>query len=212
MNKISNFKSFLINEEYSKNTPIPELINNEEKLGIILLGLPGSGKSTFAKDIIFKYQKNIKIFSTDDVSYKFTKDPNIYHKKSSKININYLNNYIKTGQNYVYDTTGVSRHNVFKIFNKSRENGYKVIFILILVDIESAKNQNINRYKSGGHKVDKEFIEYVYSEQLSTTKEFLNLNPDSFYIVNNKSGKYKYYKHTGNEILKRKVNKYIPIK
>jgi GTPase SAR1 family protein len=51
MKLINNYQEF-INEEYSKNDPIPEINRMKEKLGIVLLGLPGSGKSTFANKFI----------------------------------------------------------------------------------------------------------------------------------------------------------------
>lgn len=211
MSIILNFESFLIGEN-SKNSPIPELFE-EDNLGIILLGIPGSGKSTFSKNIISKYQKNIKFFSTDDVSFKFTKDSSKYHTGSSDLNRKYLLNYIKSGQNFVYDTTGSNEKSVFDVFKSAKKEGYKVIFILILIDLDTAKDQNLSRFKKGGHKVDQDYIDFVYSKQLKTTKDFLKyLDPDSFYIVNNKDGKYKYFKHTGGEILKRKVDKYIPFK
>jgi predicted ABC-type ATPase len=210
MENIFDFTSF--NEEVSKNTPIPELFQ-KNKLGIILLGLPGSGKSTFAKNFIAKYQNNIKSFSTDDVSLKFTKDPTKYHVGSSELNIEYLINYMKSGQNFIYDTTGTNDKAVFDVFKSAKRGGYKVIFILILIDLETAKDQNIKRFKKGGHMADQDYIEFVYYRQLRTTKDFLNyLKPDAFYIVNNKNGKYKFLKHTGDEILKRKVDKYISFK
>lgn len=211
MYNIFNFNSFL-KEEYSKNSPIPELFE-KDKLGIILLGLPGSGKSTFARNVISKYQSNIKSFSTDDISLSITKDPNKYHDGSSELNTKYLLNYIKSGQNFIYDTTGVNKESIFDIYKSAKKQGYKVLFILMLIDLDTAKNQNLLRFKKGGHKTDQDYIEFVYSSQLRTTKDFLKyLKPDQFYIVNNKDGKYKYFKHTGDEILKRKVNKYVPFK
>ena len=73
---IYNFVQFI--KENSKNSPIPELYQSN-KLGIIMLGLPGSGKSTFAREVILPINRNIKIFSTDDVSLKFTKDVKKYY-------------------------------------------------------------------------------------------------------------------------------------
>jgi predicted ABC-type ATPase len=207
MRNIFNFDMFFVNE-VSKNTPIPELFNNE-KMGIILLGIPGSGKSTFARNFVSKYQKNIKSFSTDDVSFKFTKDKSKYYTGSSKINVDYLNNYMKSGQNFIYDTTGSNDKAVFDVFKSAKDLGYKVIFILILVDLQSAKNQNKSRYLSGGHGADLDYIEFVYSKQLKTTKDFINLKPDAFYMVNNIDGKYKFFKHNGDKFIKRKVDKYI---
>jgi predicted ABC-type ATPase len=201
-----------INEELSKNDPIPELNRIQNKLGIILLGIPGAGKSTFAKKRIMPLQKNIKSFSTDDVSLKFTKDPSKYHMGSAELNIGYLKKYISTGQNFIYDTTGANDRSVFEVCKLAKNEDYKLIFILVLIDLESAKKQNIKRGELGGHMADQEYIDYAYSRQLSTTKDFIKyLRPDNFYIVLNKEGKYKYFKHTGTEILKRKVDKYVPI-
>jgi predicted ABC-type ATPase len=207
---IKDYLSFI--NESSKNDPIPELNRIQERLGIVLLGIPGAGKSTFARKRILPFQKNIKTFSTDDVSLRFTKDPSKYHIGSAELNIEYLKNFMDSGQNFVYDTTGANDKSVFEICNKAKKSGYHLIFILVLVDLETAKKQNIRRGEIGGHMADEEYIEYVYSKQLSTTKGFLKfLRPDNFYIVMSKEGKYKYFKHTGDKILRRKVDRYVPI-
>jgi predicted ABC-type ATPase len=128
MKVINNFGSF-INEEYSKNDPIPEINRMKEKLGIVLLGLPGSGKSTFANKFITPHNKNIKTFSTDDVSYMFTKDKSKFHKGSSELNITSLKSYIRSGQNFIYDTTGSNDIGVFEVTRDAHKYGYKIMFI-----------------------------------------------------------------------------------
>lgn len=199
-----------INEEWSQNDPIPEL-RMENNLGIILLGTPGSGKSTFARNYVFTHNSNIKDFSTDDVSYKFTKDVTEYYPNASELNLKYLSNYMTTGQNFIYDTTGSNAEGVFRVYKKAKKLGYTVIFVLILIDLETSKKQNLRRGESGGHMADEEYIDFVYQRQLNTTKDYLKiLKPDNFYVVLNKEGKYKFMKFspTG-ELLKRKVNNYV---
>lgn len=209
MKLINNYQGF-INEEHSKNDPIPEINRMQEKLGIILLGLPGSGKSTFASRFIVPHNPNIKTFSTDDVSYMFTKDKSKYHRGSSELNINSLKSYMRSGQNFIYDTTGSNDISVFEVTKEAHKNGYKIMFILILVDVETAKYQNRKRGISGGHLADDEYIDHVYSTQLMTTKSYLKyVKPDAFYVVLNKDGKYKYYKYDNGELKKRKVDKYV---
>lgn len=209
MKVINNFGNF-INEEYSKNDPIPEINRMKEKLGIVLLGLPGSGKSTFAKRFIAPHNPNIKTFSTDDVSYLFTKDRSKFHVGSSELNIVSLKSYMRSGQNFIYDTTGSNDINVFEVTRDAHKLGYKIIFILILIDVDTAKAQNKKRGMTGGHLVDDEYIDYVYSTQLQTTKNYLKyIKPDNFYVVLNKEGNYKYYKFDNGELKKRKVDKYI---
>ena len=209
MKVINNFSGF-VNEEYSKNDPIPEINRMKEKLGIVLLGLPGSGKSTFANRFIVPHNSNIKTFSTDDVSYLFTKDKSDYYKGASELNITSLKHYMKSGQNFIYDTTGSNDINVFEITKDARKYGYKIMFILILIDVETAKTQNKKRGMTGGHTADDEYIDHVYSSQLQTTKSYLKyVKPDAFYVVLNKDGNYKYYKFDNGELKKRKVDKYV---
>lgn len=210
MRFINKWGSF-INEEWSKNDPIPELTRESEKLGIILLGVPGSGKSTFANTYIRPHNKNIKMFSTDDISLLFTKDSSKYHMGSSELNLKYLDNYIQTGQNFVYDTTGSNQQGVFKVSKTARKVGYKLIFILLLTDLETAKRQNMMRGQKGGHMADEDYIEFVYSMQRDTTRDYLKyLKPDGFYIVLKKEAGYKFMKFSpSGELLKRKIDKYV---
>jgi predicted ABC-type ATPase len=210
MRFINKWGSF-INEEWSKNDPIPELTRESEKLGIILLGVPGSGKSTFANTYIKPHNRNIKMFSTDDVSLLFTKDSSKYHMGSSELNLKYLDNYIQTGQNFVYDTTGSNQQGVFKVSKTARKVGYKLVFILLLTDLETAKRQNMMRGQKGGHMADEDYIEFVYSMQRDTTRDYLKyLKPDNFYIVLKKEAGYKFMKFSpSGGLLKRKIDKYV---
>jgi predicted kinase len=91
MKYIKEYNNYLV--EKSKNDPIPEIYN--DKLCIILLGAPGVGKSTFINNYILTKNKNIKVFSTDDISLILTKDPNIYDERSSDMNIRKLEMYIE---------------------------------------------------------------------------------------------------------------------
>lgn len=209
-----------INEEVSKNEPIPEFFQ-KNKLGIFLLGLPGSGKSTFINNEILPKNRNFKSFSTDYVSLKFTKDPNVYFKKkinnkfktATNINLTYLENYMSTGQNFVFDTTGGNEEAIIKMNNLAVKNDYDVIFITILIEKHEAKRRNIFRGTKGGHLVDDDYIDNLYANQLNKTKKYMKyLDYNNFYIILDKVGKFKYYKHTGSEILKHKVDKYVPRK
>jgi predicted ABC-type ATPase len=182
MKHILPYIEFITEEENSSN-PIPEL-EYDGKLGIILLGLPGAGKSTFAKNHI---KADIKKFSTDDVSLEFTGDPKKHYPDASRINMGRLISSINRGEDFIYDTTGINEENVKKVYEESKSSGYKVIFILVLIDKGTAKMQNIRRSKIGGHMADEWFIEDVYKEQLRTTKQYLKLKPDGFYIAHSKS-------------------------
>lgn len=192
--------------EHSKNDPIPE-ITRTNKLCIILLGVPGIGKSTFAKNYILTKNQNIKIFSTDNVSLEFTKNPNQYYYNESKLNIRKLKIFIKTGNSFIYDTTGNQKNNITEITNLSKENDYTIIFIHVMGTKDLSLKQNKERKRN----VDINYINTSYQNQFKNMKYFSKLKPDSYYIIYNLDGKYKFLKYDG-KLYKRKVDKYVPLK
>ena len=203
---IKRFYQF-INEEVSKNDPIPEL-NDKSKLGIILMGTPGLGKSYFSKHYIQPRQE-IKTFSTDDISLRFTKDPNKYYVGASDLNIRNLLKFIESGSSFIYDTTGTYPDQLFRIVQKARKNGYKILFIHLIGPLELSLKQNLQRDRQ----VDPEFIEFSYKTQFPNMKTYFEqLKPDAYYIVYNKEGKYKFFKYVNGRLLKRKVDKYVESK
>ena len=200
-----------INEELSKNDPIPEL-DMSSKLGVILLGAPGSGKSTFIRDEMMRKMSNFKSFSSDDVSLMFTKDPNVRKRGASRLNIDRLKRFMLSGQNFIYDTTGSSDGNLRYIIDHSKELGYDILFIHIIVSLDTAKKHNLERKTKGGHFVDVDYLEKNYREQFSKMKEYESeFDPLSYYVVLNKIDSYKYYKMDSGNLLKRRVDRYVPI-
>lgn len=204
MKYLKLFDSFELNEN-SKNDPIPEL-NTKNKLGIILLGPPGIGKSTFVKNFITPRNQNIKTFSTDDVSLMFTKDPNVYHKGSSELNMNRLKKFMESGQSFIYDTTGTQEKNVINIHNVAKSNGYTTIFIHVIGPLDVSLKQNIGRERQ----VSTDYIRLAYDKQFGNISKYSEeLHPNAYYIVQNKDGKYKFSKYESGKLLKRKSDKYL---
>lgn len=207
MKYLKVFGEYILNEEFSKNDPIPEL-NSSEKLGIILLGPPAVGKSTFATNYITHKNRDIKIFSTDDVSLTRTKNPTHYKHGSSELNLKRLKIFIKTGGSFIYDTTGTQKENISSITKLAHSEGYQVIYIHLIGTLDMSLKQNIERERN----VPTDFIKHAYDEQFKNMKYFSELKPESYYIVYNIDGKYKFMKYEDGKILKRKVDKYVPLK
>ena len=142
MKYLNRYTDFNIVLEHSKNDPLPE-ITQGGKLGIVLIGAPGIGKSTFAKNFITHKNQNIKIFSTDDVSLTFTKKHDVYRRGSSELNLKKLFMFIKSGGSFIYDTTGVQKENVENVTNTARENGYNIVYIHLMGTLDLSLRQKV---------------------------------------------------------------------
>jgi predicted kinase len=203
MKYLSTYQHYIVNEN-SKNDPIPE-ITQGGKLGIILIGAPGIGKSTFAKNYITHKNQNIKIFSTDDVSLTLTKQHDVYRKGSSELNLKKLFMFMKSGGSFIYDTTGVKKQNVEVVTQTARDNGYNIIYVHLIGTLDLSIKQNLQRERN----VPEDVIKNIYAEQFTNMRYFSSLNPDTYYIVYNIDGKYKFMKYDGQKILKRKSDRYV---
>ncbi len=201
---IFSFTKFL--EEHSKNDPIPELTRSN-RLGVILLGTPGIGKSTFISKFIQPRNPNIKTFSTDDVSLTFTKDPKSYHSTAYKLNLERLFYFIDNGSSFIYDTTGTQLENIKNIYNKSIQNGFDIIFIHLIGSLEMAQTGNIQRDRN----VPTDYLRHSYEKQKMNLQEYLNLNPKTYYLVERQEDTYKFYKfdEIGNILQRNELGEYV---
>jgi predicted kinase len=232
MKFIKEYNQFIL-EEVSKNEPIPEIIGVDRGLAIFVIGQPAIGKSFFIKNYIHTKNPNIKDFSTDDVSLLFTKDPNVYYrgkelpdgsrtKNASKLNMQKMSNFMETGQNFIYDTTGAGKEftdrgfeHVKEIFDSAKSNGYKIIFIHLLSTLQTSLEQD----KLRSRHVDPHYIKWAYAKQQGgeidgvkvegNISRYKSLNPDSYYLVTSIDKKYKFYKFINGKLAVRKNDKYI---
>jgi len=232
MRFIKEYNQFIL-EEVSKNEPIPEIIGMDKGLAIFLIGAPGIGKSYFVKNHIHTKNRNIKDFSTDDVSLLFTKDPNVYYrgrekeeggrtKNASQLNLLKMINFMETGQNFIYDTTGSGKEftdkgfeHVKEIFDSAIENGYKIVFIHLLSTLQTSIDQD----KLRDRHVDPHYIQWAYAKQQGgeidgvkvegNIQRYKSLNPDAYYLVTSIDQKYKFYKFIDGKLAVRKNDRYV---
>lgn len=195
------FESVLL--EYSKNDPIPEL-RDKSNLAVFLFGPPASGKSTFVDGFI-KKQQDFKVINPDHLSFLQTKDENTYAKGTQAKSAKYTENIIKSGNNFIFDTTGNNFNLITELVKLSKENDYKVVFIHMLTSLYQAKKQNDERKRS----VDSEYLEQSYLKSQGLIKQFDELEPHSYYIVVNLYNNIEFFKYQKGKLLKRKNDKYV---
>lgn len=206
MKYLKTFETYLI-KEYSKNNPIPELTNvNNDKLAIFLMGTPASGKSSFIRNFI-QTRKNIKSFSSDDISLMFTKDPNVRHRGSGELNIKRIDIFMESGQSFIYDTTPTYSEDKIDLISKAKEYDYKVIFIALITPLEVALKRNQERDRQSSE----EFLKHTYNTIWNKLSQHKELKPDSFYVITDLNNKYTFYKYDSDnkQLLKRKGYQYV---
>jgi len=232
MKFIKEYNQFIL-EEVSKNEPIPEIIGIDRGLAIFLIGSPGIGKSYFVKNHIHTKNRNIKDFSTDDVSLLYTKDPNVYYRgkelpdgsrtpNASEMNLRKMEKFMETGQNFIYDTTGAGKEftdkgfeHIKEIFDNAKSNGYKIVFIHLLSTLETSIKQDQLRDRH----VEPHYIQWAYAKQMGgeidgqkvegNMQRYKALNPDAYYLVTSIDKKYKFYKFIDGKLAVRKNDRYI---
>lgn len=234
MKHIKEYNSF-INEEWSKNEPIPEILDKPKGLAIFLIGTPGIGKSTFVNKFIHPKNPNIKDFSTDDVSLLFTKDPNVYYtgkekpeggktSNASQLNLKKMKMFMTTGNSFIYDTTGAGKEytdkgfeHVKEMFDLARENRYEIIFIHLLSTLQTSIDQD----KLRDRHVDPHYIQWAYAKQMGgeidgkkvegNMPRYKALGPDEYYVILSINRKYTFMKFIDGKLAQKKGDRYVPL-
>ena len=128
---------------------------------IIMVGPPGSGKSSLAKELI-RDKENWVIVCPDDIREEITGDSSdqshnveVFGKVYSR-----LINYLSAGYNVIYDATNCRSTYRFKILDVVRGYTSKVICIMSTVSIAECLKRN--ELREDGPSVPEDVIERMY--------------------------------------------------
>lgn len=103
-------------------------VNICNKMAVILIGLPGSGKSTFAE----KYLTMCKVFSTDKYREKFTGsvEDQSQNKRVFKTIYEDMQSALEQGLNIAFDATNVTKKERAEFIEMVRPYEYNIIGIV----------------------------------------------------------------------------------
>ena len=116
----------------------------------ILIGIPASGKSTFAKNFVFSH-KDYKIVSTDDIRWKLFGNPSIQGNPKMIFAIAYkdIMSYLDKGCNVIFDATNITRKNRVNLINFLKDCEVENIvadYFPVTIDVALERNQQRNRH------------------------------------------------------------------
>ena len=119
----------------------------------ITVGLPGSGKSTYAKEFI--KGKEIEYLSSDSLRAVYGKDEN--DQSVTSIVFGHIkrkvDEFLKDGKNVLVDATSVNRKERSDYINTAKKYGAKVVAIVFKMDRQGLIDRNKKRGEQGGRVV-----------------------------------------------------------
>ena len=133
----------------------------------ITVGLPGSGKSTYAKEFI--KGKDIEYLSSDSLRAVFGKSeedqtvtPLVFGHIKRKVD-----EFLKDGKNVMVDATSVNRKERSDYINTAKKYGAKVVAIIFKMDRQGLIDRNKKRGEQGGRVVP----DFVIDKMLAKYEE-----------------------------------------
>ena len=119
----------------------------------ITVGLPGSGKSTYAKEFI--KGKDVEYLSSDELRAVYGKDetdqtvtPIVFGHIKRKVD-----EFLKNGKNVLIDATNVNLRERSNYINTAKKYGVKVVALVFNMDRQGLIDRNKKRGEQGGRVV-----------------------------------------------------------
>jgi predicted kinase len=139
----------------------PKIMNN---VLYITVGLPGSGKSTYAKNFI--NGKNIEYLSSDELRAVFGKDETDQTVTSTVFGHIKKNVYefLKNDKNVLVDATSVNRRDRSDYINTAKKCGAKVVVFVFKMDRDGLIARNRKRGQEGGRVVPTNIIDKMLAK------------------------------------------------
>ena len=136
---------------------------------IIMVGAPGSGKSTFAKTMAEEY-KNMVIVSRDEIRYSIVKEDEEYFSREDDVIAEYYYTIAKNldeGKTVIADATQLNPKGRNKVFTNVKflaKEPFTVETILFNVPIETCIKRN--DYRSGRRRVPHSVIRRMHTQMV----------------------------------------------
>jgi hypothetical protein len=147
--------------------------NNDSKYSVLMVGLPGSGKTTACKKCIPDGERfdDFVIIDVDEIINRFLKNDIKCYMEAYTIFSKWIDYCIENGYNFILDGTGKNLDDIIIRLNKEE---YRIILCINLVNIQTAKSRVQIRANISGRVVRPEYIDHVSSMLKNKIPEYIN--------------------------------------
>ena len=145
-----------------------------ERRAVVLLGLPGSGKSTISSG--FAVDTKAAVLNGDDTKEFIPEFAGglgsmAVHEEASEITKDALSDYLDAGTNLILEKTGSSPGSIRKLINQLRAHDYGVQLVLVDVPKALAMYQVVQRFEKKGRVVPPAYLHDLKTNDVYYTLE-----------------------------------------
>ncbi len=164
---------------------------NNKKLYIIA-GCNGAGKTTASFTILPEILDCKEFVNADEIAKGLSPfQPEKVSFESGRIMLNRINELLKDGENFAFETTLSTRSYKNKILDAKRNNYRVTLLFFWLQNIELAKERVRIRVSEGGHNIEPEVIERRYINGIKNLFDIYIPIVDGVLIFDNSEGKHE---------------------
>lgn len=116
---------------------------------VMMCGIPGCGKSTYAKETLLKIHPDWKYVSRDEVRYEFVTDQEHYFDHEYEVYKEFCNRismHLINGDTVIADATHISKSSRSKLIHSLSVEPDKIIVVVLNTPFETCMIRNANRY------------------------------------------------------------------
>jgi predicted ABC-type ATPase len=158
-----------------------KLLNAKKgKCAIIMVGGPGSGKSSGIKILLGMTKKVLDdyvIVSPDEVLEEFFNSDIKKYADANKINEQLYEIALKKNYNIIFDRTGTNFEVYYTtVISRIKDSGYNVVLCIVYNNYTNAKNRIEQRTATTGRAVSENYAKNSYKDLTFNIPKYINLN------------------------------------
>lgn len=150
----------------------------------VMIGIPGSGKSTYAKNI-----SNTVVVNSEDIRFELTNDYSDMSRNAEVFDIleERLETLLKDNKNAVYDATNTNKYKRRRVTERFKDLASEIVYIFMDTPLSIAIERNEKRERKTPESVIESMYEYMSIPTIVTDNydKLITVKPDGNEVIKN---------------------------